>query len=132
MKQLFLPSKISGLILDRKGHKQTRAVISWQRGKNDIALCPVSGCPPMLTHPGKRMSPELQKNGPGRAVFSCYKNWWIAIELFGWFLHFKQFTKLSNGEVLLLQLDNHTSHISFCRDNGIIMVPIPTHTSQRS
>jgi hypothetical protein len=55
-------------ILGPKGQKQVGAVISWERGQNVTAVWSVgtSGnyIPPILIYLWKRLSPQLQRDGP--------------------------------------------------------------------
>lgn len=75
--------------------------------------------------------------GPAEAIYHCSKNGWTNEELFIiWLKHFVKFTKPSADEPVLLILDNHYSHSSyaaytFCRENFIVVVSIPPHTSHR-
>ncbi|KAK9702334.1 DDE superfamily endonuclease [Popillia japonica] len=50
--------------------------------------------------------------------------------------HFARYAHPSKENPVLLVVDNHTSHISlqsieFCRENGIIMISLPPHTTHR-
>jgi hypothetical protein len=57
---------------------QVGAAISWERGKNVTAVCSVSASgnyiPPVLIYTWKRMSPQLQKNGPIGVLYSFSEN----------------------------------------------------------
>lgn len=50
--------------------------------------------------------------------------------------HFSNFAKATKDDPVLLILDNHCTHstlksFNFCRDNGIVVVSLPPHTSHR-
>lgn len=130
-----------GKILAPKGQKQVGSVTSWERGRNITVVCAVSASgayvPPMFIFPRKRMSPLLERGGPAGAIYRCSHNGWSNEELFNdWLHHFKDSTKPSEEDAVLLIMDNHGSHITlesfeFCRANHIKVVSIPPHTSHR-
>ncbi|KAI4466323.1 hypothetical protein MML48_3g00001809 [Holotrichia oblita] len=78
-----------------------------------------------------------KKNGPPGSIYKCSKTGWINEDLFRtWLKHFAQFVHVSVENKILLVLDNHSTHCSaeayeFCRENGVIMVSLPPHTSHR-
>lgn len=57
-----------GKILAPKGMKRVGSIKSWERGKNITLLCAMSASgsfvPPMFIFPRKRMTPQLEKDGP--------------------------------------------------------------------
>ncbi|KAJ8949557.1 hypothetical protein NQ318_016187 [Aromia moschata] len=130
-----------GTIVAEKGQRRVGSVTSYERGKNITVICAVSSSgtyiPPMFIYPRKRMSPQLCNGGPTEAIYHCSKNGWTNPDLFGvWLKHFTKFAKPSATEPVLLITDNHYSHISleaytYCRDNHIVMLSIPPHTSHR-
>ncbi|XP_030752254.1 uncharacterized protein LOC115879492 [Sitophilus oryzae] len=83
------------------------------------------------------MSPQLERNGPCGAIYTCTKNGWSNEQVFMmWFKHFQAKVSSSVDNPVLLVLDKHTSHISlsiceFCKSHGIVMVSIPPHTSHK-
>lgn len=128
-------------ILGPKGQKQVGSVTSWERGKTVTVCCSMSASgnyvPPMFIYPRKRMSHLLEKGGPEGAIYHCSKNGWINEELFAiWLEHFAKNVKPTKEDPVLLILDNHSSHktlqvFEFCRQNGIVIVSIPPHSSHR-
>lgn len=130
-----------GKILAPKGMKRVGSITSWERGKNITLLCTMSAVggfvPPMFIFPRKRMTPQLEKDGPAGAIYKCSDNGWINEQLFfEWLQHFTMHTKPSSQEPVLLILDNHASHTSlktyeFCKQNNIHMLSLPPHTSHR-
>lgn len=129
------PSKILGL----KGQKQIGAATSWERGKTVTVTCAFNAAggfiPPMFIFPRQRMNPLLKKDGPDGALYEHSKNGWINEEIFlKWLVHFRDYCKPNSESPVLLILDNHSSHISlqiynFCKENNIILLSIPPHTS---
>ncbi|CAG9575523.1 unnamed protein product [Danaus chrysippus] len=61
-----------GKILAPKGMK------SWERGKNITLLCAMNAAggfvPPMFIFPRKRVTPQLEKDGPAGAIYKCSDN----------------------------------------------------------
>lgn len=133
--------KESAKRLGPKGVKQFGIISSWERGKNITVIIAFSASgnyiPPLFVFPRKRMSPQLEKNGPSAAIYTCTDNGWSNEILFSlWLKHFQKRVLCSPENPVLLILDNHSSHISleiynYCKENGIIMVSIPPHTSHR-
>jgi hypothetical protein len=130
-----------GLILAPKGQKRVGSITSWERGKNVTVVCTLSANsslnPPMFIFPRQRMSHVLEKDVPSCAIYHCSKSGWINEDLFMvWLKHFAGHTSSSIENPVLFILDNHSSHCTleaykYCRENGIVVVPIPPHTSHR-
>lgn len=128
-------------IVGPKGVKQLGKAVSWERGRNITMCCAVSASgiyiPPMFIYPRTRMSDQLKRNGPVGAIYECSKKGWMNEDLFlSWLKHFQRHAMTSKENPALLVLDNHCSHCSliaydFCRENGIIMLSFPPHTSHR-
>lgn len=131
------PSKV----LAQKGAKQVGFITSAERGKTVTAVCSFSAAghyvPVMLIYPRKRMNPQLQRQGPGGAIYECSDNGWITEELFVTYLkHFAKTVKPSPDNPVLLIIDNHSTHCTlevyeFCKNNGIVLLMTPPHTSHR-
>ncbi|KAJ4429037.1 hypothetical protein ANN_26033 [Periplaneta americana] len=67
----------------------------------------------MFVYPQKRMSPNLEKDGPPGALYKCSNNGWSNEQLFmDWIQHFHGHVKSSPEEPALLILDNHYSHVT--------------------
>lgn len=128
-------------ILAEKGRKQVGAITSGERGQTTTVVCCMSAAgdfvPPMFIFKRKRMNQALEKNGPVDAFYRCSKSGWITEALFlEWLQHFARYVNASKEEPVLVVLDNHTTHSSlnsykFCRENGIVLVSLPPHTSHR-
>ncbi|KAB0804091.1 hypothetical protein PPYR_01061 [Photinus pyralis] len=130
-----------GRILAEKGLKQVGYATSWERGKNITVVCAFSATgiyvPPMFIYGRKRMNVQIQKGGPPGASYFCSDKGWMTEELFIQYLkHFKKFVKPTTEDPVLLIMDNHVTHCTldaytFCKENGIILLTIPPHTSHR-
>lgn len=128
-------------ILAQKGRKQVGSVTSGERGQTTTIVCCMSASglyiPPMFIFKRGRMKEGLDRNGPIGSVYRCSMSGWITEDLFlEWLRHFASFIKASKQDPVLLILDNHCTHSSltsydFCRDNGIVVVSLPPHTSHR-
>lgn len=131
-----------GSVVAEKGSKRVDSVTSGEWGKNTTLICAMNAIgthlPPMFIFPRQTMSSALVKDGPAGSIYHCSPNGWSYFELFlVWLRHFQNFTQCSLENPVLLILDNHVSHVSlesynFCRDNGIVMVALPPHTSHRT
>lgn len=139
-------SGISGVhkplrILAEKGRKQVGAITSGERGQTTTVVCCMSAAgdfvPPMFIFKRERMNNALEKNGPVDAIYRCSKSGWITEDLFlEWLKHFAKYVNASKENPVLVVLDNHSTHSSlksynFCRENGIVLVSLPPHTSHR-
>lgn len=66
--------------------------------------------PPMVIFARQRMTPLLEKDGPGGALYTNSNNGWINENLFvTWLKHFAAFAKPTKESLVLLILDNHIS-----------------------
>lgn len=128
-------------VLVEKGQKRVGGSTSDERGKNLTVVCSMSAAgafvPPMFIFPRQRISQHLSVGGPIDAIYLCTKDGSINSNLFfAWLQHFKIHSKSSKDNPCLLVLDNHLSHISiknyeYCEKHGIVLLPIPPHTSHR-
>lgn len=117
------------------GPKQVGAVTNCESGQNMTVICSFSASgnyiPPLFIYPTKCRSPLLETE----PFYKYSHNGCINNDIFlEWLIHFKNITKPTKKEPVLLFLDNHASHVSFhsyefCRENLIHVVSIPPHTS---
>lgn len=128
-------------IYAEKGQKRVGFITSTERGKTTTVMCAVSASgtyvPPLFIYARKRMNTQLKRNGPPGALYCCSDNGWMTEKIFvEWLDHFQKFVKSTKEDPVLLLVDNHLTHCSlqaytFCKENGIIVVTIPPHTSNR-
>ncbi|KAG6464307.1 hypothetical protein O3G_MSEX014429 [Manduca sexta] len=128
-------------ILAERGEKQVGKATSAERGSTTTVVCAISAAgqyiPPFFIFKRKRMNALLLKGSNPNMVASVSDSGWINDSLFiDWLQHFISYAKPSLTNQVLLILDNHESHISLgaynlCRDNGIIMLTLPPHTSHK-
>lgn len=133
-----VPSKV----ISTKGKRQVGAATSAERGTNTTGVYCNSATghfiPPMLIFKRKRMADSLKNGAPDGTVFACTDSGWINADVFvQWLRHFIACVKPSPDNKYLLLLDGHTCHsknleaIQLARDNGIIMLSFPGHTTHR-
>lgn len=93
--------------------------------------------PPVYVFPRKRVHPSFTQ---GALLGSCAllaNSGWMNSEIFPDVLrHIKKYSLCSKENPILLLLDNHVSHcgldsILFCRDNGIVLLSFPPHSSHK-
>ncbi|KAB0805318.1 hypothetical protein PPYR_02288 [Photinus pyralis] len=131
------PSKI----VSTKGTKQVGAVTSGERGTL-VTLCAAvnaigNAIPPMFIFPRKRFKPFFMTGAPTGSIGEANGSGWMDTDTFFTYIkHFAKYSKPSQENKILLLLDNHRSHlglktIDFCRDNGIVLLSFPPHTSHK-
>ena len=130
-----------GKIVAKKGQKQVGKITSAERGKNHTAVFCMSASglfvPPMLVFPRIRLPEALLRGAPPGILGAATSSGWMDNDTFvDWLKHFQAHVRPSSTNKVLLLLDNHNSHkslaaIDYARQNGIIMLSIPPHTSQR-
>ncbi|XP_031344824.1 uncharacterized protein LOC116171893 [Photinus pyralis] len=135
-----VPNKLPK-VLSSKGKKLVGKVASADRGQLVTAVCCMSATgtyiPPAMIFPRKRMKEELFLNAPTGTYKMVSESGFINTELFcQWLVHFKNCTKPSAENPILLILDNHSSHrdlqaIQYCRENHIDLLSLPPHASHK-
>lgn len=128
-------------IIAPKGQKRVGTVTSWERGKNVTVICAMSASgsfiPPLFIFPRQRHSPQLEKDGPPGATYTCSHNGWTNETIFiKWLRHFINHAKPTAEQPVLLVLDNHNSHCTLeawelARANNVLVLSIPPHSSHR-
>ena len=129
-------------VVTTKGKRDVSKICSAERGQTITAVCCVSASghyvPPAMIFPRKRIKPELTAKAPAGTLQLCSDSGYMNTELFyEWLKHFKKHVKPSADDPVLLVLDNHSSHcsieaIDYCRENHIILLSIPPHSSHRT
>ncbi len=96
-----------------------------------------STIPPFLVFKGKELNHTWFHQGlPSTWAFTVSPNGWTTDQIgFQWIQHFEKHTRQKTvGSKRLLVLDNHGSHTTpqfrtFCKDNSIILLWMPPHSS---
>lgn len=128
-------------IVAEKGVRQVGKVTSAERGQTVTMVLAVSAIgnsvPPMFVFPRVFFKEHFINNGPPGCIGTSYPSGWITSDSFLKFIkHFLNHVRCTKDHPCLLVLDNHESHLSidvinFCKENGIIMLSFPPHTSHR-
>lgn len=129
-------------VLCMKGQKQVGGLSSAERGRLVTLVFCMSAAglyvPPMFVYPRVNMKRELEDRAPPGSIFAAHKSGWIQLNLFTkWFKHFVDYVKPSKESPIVLLLDGHFSHtrnlevIEIARNNGVILVSIPPHSSHK-
>ncbi|KAJ8910117.1 hypothetical protein NQ315_007955 [Exocentrus adspersus] len=134
-----VPTKLPK-VLTPTGQRRVSKIVSAERGRNTIVVCAMSATGvyvPFLIFARHRMKPELLNGCPPGSKGIAQPIGWMNSDCFIKYLeHFAIHVKYSKDVPVLLIVDNHASHISlgainFCRENGIVMVGLPPHTSHK-
>ena len=129
-------------VLAPKGKRCVSSATSAERGQTTTILIGYSASgvyvPPMMIFKRKRNKPELVDHAPPGTLAQCSANGWIDAGLFLEYLkHFVAHVKCSKDLPVLLILDGHKTHtkslptIDYARENGIVIVSLPPHTSHK-
>lgn len=131
------PSKIKS----KKGQKQVSKATSGERGQTVTVCCAINAAgnsvPPVFIFPRIREQDYMTRGAPPGSKAVTHPSGWMTSDNFEkYLLHFIKFVKCNKDNKVLLILDNHVSHIAptvlkLCKDNGIVMLTIPPHTSHR-
>jgi hypothetical protein len=129
-------------VLAVKGKKQIGTLSAQERG----ALMTIVTCmspagifiPPLIVFPRKNMKPELLNGTPPGTIARCHKSGWIQSNIFtDWVQHFIDYVKPTPEDPVVLILDGHGTHVRNidvilkARENGVIIVCLPPHTSHK-
>ncbi|XP_063537709.1 uncharacterized protein LOC134747074 [Cydia strobilella] len=128
-------------VIARRGDKQVSAMTSAERRTLVTVALAVNAIgnhlPPMFIFPRKRFQDHFIRDGPVGSVGSGNASGWMQEEDFHVFLqHFHGHARSSPDKKALLILDNHSSHvavnnITFCKDNGIVLLTFPPHCTHK-
>lgn len=128
-------------VLAEKRHKQVGQIVSAERGQQ-VTFCAIvsavgSCIPPAFVFPRVHYKEHFLNGAPESSLGLATKSGWITSEAFLKVLeHLKKHSGCSRDQPILLLLDNHESHASinavrFCKENGIVLLSFPPHTSHR-
>ncbi|KAF2902796.1 hypothetical protein ILUMI_03390 [Ignelater luminosus] len=93
--------------------------------------------PPFFIFPRVKYRQDFVSDGPEGSDGDAFSTGWMTAKSVLKFMeHFKKYSHASKENPVLLILDNHESHVSvnvikYARDNGITMVTLPPHCSNR-
>lgn len=131
---VHIPKKI----IAQKGVKQVAKVTSGERGQL-ITMCSTVNAmgaylPPFLVFPRQRAKESMTKGALPGTYAAAHPSGWMTGENFVTFL--THFVKCAKEKEVLIILDNPESHVgpnglSFCKQNGIVLLTLPPHTSQK-
>lgn len=117
------------------------SVTSRERGELVTVVYTVSASgvviPPMFIYPRVNYRDCFIKGAPVGSIGIASKSGWMTEEIFPTYLeHIIKHTRCSVDHKILLILDNHESHVSLktvdmAKENGIIMLTLPPHTSHK-
>lgn len=150
----FLPEKIynideTGLstvqcpskIIAPRGDKQVGIVTSAERGSNVTLISAINAVgnhvPPMMVFPRVNFKDHMLIGAPPGTVGAAAPSGWSNDNIFSqYFDHLISFVKPSINDRILIILDNHSTHctveiIDKARENGIILLTFPPHTSHK-
>lgn len=129
-------------VLAKKGAKQVGQITSAERGTT-ITMCAgvsVTGnlIPPFYIFPRVNFKENLMlRNAAPESSGTANPSGWQTVETFMIFLkHLVKHANPTSDKPILILMDNHDSHVSvkavdFCKKNGIVLLTIPPHTSNR-
>lgn len=129
-------------VLAKKGTKQVGQVTSRERGEL-VTLCGIVSAtgvalPPVFVFPRKNYRQVLMNGAPEDALGLVHDSGWMTADNFVKVLeHVVKFTGSTPANQLILIMDNHDSHIAlssvlYAKENGINIVTLPPHTSNRT
>lgn len=128
-------------VIAPKGTKQVGGVTSSERGVNVTMISCISATgnsiPPFLIFPRVNFKNHMVNGAPPGTYGTCNPSGWSTSDIFVKFLdHFINHAHPSKENKVLIILDNHESHVTIqainkARENGIVMLTIPPHTSHK-
>ena len=128
-----------GKIMAKSGVKQVGKITSAERGETVTVMCAVNGAgayvPPLMIFKRRRMTELLLKGSPPGTIGAVTDNGWIDGSVFlKWLKHFVLHVKPSAENKVILVVDGHATHkslaaIEYARDNSVIMISLPPHST---
>lgn len=128
-------------IFAEKSQKQVGQIVSAERGElvtfGGIISASGNTIPPLFIFPRVHFKDHFIEGAPEGSLGVATRSGWINSSIFVDVLkHIQKHTLCSKENPILLLCDNHESHISidaihYCRDNGIVCLSFPPHTTHR-
>lgn len=94
--------------------------------------------PPIIIFPRVKKQSKYLQGAPDGAIIEFHQSGYMQKEIFSkWMTEFIKFSKPKADKKVLLLLDNHSTHVNnlgaleLAKDNNIIMLTFPPHTSHR-
>lgn len=123
------------------GVKQIGQCVSGERGEL-VTFCGIvtasgNALPPVYVYPRVHFKDYFMSGAPQGSIGFANRSGWMTQEIFLEVIkHVQKQMSASKDNPVLIILDNHESHISldtiiYCRENGIILLTFPPHTSHR-
>ncbi|KAM3594316.1 uncharacterized protein V6R79_005668 [Siganus canaliculatus] len=139
--ELRAPCNRLSLPLKGSSEEQEEKLMKFLMGVAEVyfGFCPKEGnnLPPLFIFPRAKYQPFMVNGGPPGCIGTANKSGWMQEEDFLVFLqHFLRHTRATPEAKVILLLDNHASHLSirgidFCRENGVVLLSFPPHTSHK-
>ena len=130
-----------GKIVATHGIRHVAKVTSGEKDKTVTVACCMNAIgnyiPPLIIFPRKILNPNLMRGAPTGAIGGATESGWVDGEHFmKWLRHFVQHAKPSIERKHILIVDGHHAHktlevITYARENGIIIITLPPHTTHR-
>uniref|UniRef100_A0A1B6L3T1 HTH CENPB-type domain-containing protein n=1 Tax=Graphocephala atropunctata TaxID=36148 RepID=A0A1B6L3T1_9HEMI len=134
--------KCQSKVIALKGKRQVGALTSAERGETVTATVCMSASgsymPPMLIFPRIKKKQEFELGLPPGAWSETHATGWMTKELFlSWLSKFIKFSGAKKESPVLLVVDGHSTHtknlelIDMARENGVVLLCLPPHTSHK-
>lgn len=134
--------QVPAKIVSTRGKKQVGAVTSAERGELVTIVCAVNAIgnaiPPFYLFPRKRWNRAFLGGAVAGSSGTASGSGWMNSEVFSelYLPFFIAQTRCSKDHPVLMIMDNHQSHcslaaISKAKDNGIVILTLPPHTSHQ-
>lgn len=129
-------------VISKKGKRQVGVIATAEKGQLTTVICTCSATgrfisPCFIFGQRKRMNERLLDGSPNGSQAWCSDSGWITNSTFNnWLQMFIDKTRPTADRPVLLILDNHSTHqnleaLNLARENHVIMVSIPPHTSHK-
>lgn len=128
-------------IVASKGSKQVGQAVGAERGEQ-VTFCGIiiangNAIPPVYIFPRVRFKEAFLTGAPEGSVGIASQSGWMTNDGFVEVMkHVKKYTNASKENPVLVLLDNHNTHatldlILYCRENGLVLLTFPPHTTHR-